>query len=230
MHKSKQQPISREAKMPGGGRCPTKRFQSLQPLLNLQKNLYSICRKNLNSICRKNLYSICRKTWLNLQKKYFCSDSTCKKANRKGKEHSSEQAAKVNKQGKGWKDESYHLYPWNLNSCNPWKTALGKSRITKLLKGRNWPKTKRRFAAVQWQNRRVLPPLEWLRLTWKGMKRFEKFALWGEEGAVPLRGGTSLDSHCCLLLSRRRWNREMELAPPATFCLAEPSLWLLPVD
>ena len=128
--------------------------------------------------------------------------------------HLNKQQRSTNK-GKGWKDGSHYSYPWHHNSM---KNCPRPIQNHKTPEGQKLTKTKRRFAAVQWQNRRVLPRPEWLRLTWKGMKRFEKFALWGEEGAVPLRGGTSLDSHCCLLLSRRRWNREMELAPPATFC------------
>ena len=61
------------------------------------------------------------------------------------------------------KDGANHLWPQHHNSCNPWKVALGKSRITKLLKGRNWPS---KSADLLWFNARISV----FRFSWNGLE------------------------------------------------------------
>ena len=178
-------------------------------------------QRSVSNLC--NLYSTCRKTFTQIQ-------IAEKKMESEKKIHLNKQQRSTNKD-KGWKDGSYYSYiPLASQFLQSMKNCPRQIKNHKTPEGQKLTKTKRRFASVQWQNRRVLPLPEWLRLTWKGMKRLEKFALWGRQRAVPLGGARVSTVICCLLLSGRRWNRGMELAPPATFCLAESSLRLLPMD
>ena len=177
-----------------------------------QQSVSNLC--NLNSTCRKDFYSDsnCRKNFTQIQLAEKLMETTLIWTSSKGQQT----------KAKGWKDGSHYSYPWHHNSM---KNCPRPIQNHKTPEGQKLTKTKRRFAAVQWQNRRVLPRPEWLRLTWKGMKRFEKFALWGEErGPSPWGGArvsTVIVASCCLGVGEIvKWN--WLLQPPFVLPLAPP--------
>ena len=159
-----------------------------------QQSVSNLC--NLNSTCRKDFYS----------------DSTCRKNLKKNKWKGKITFIWTSSKGQQTKAKAGKMDPIipTLGITIPWKTALGQSRITKLLKGRNWPKLS---ADLLLFNGRIgafclaRNGFVWHEKAWKGLKSLLCEARRGPSPWGGARVSTVIVASCCLGVGEIvKWN------------------------